>query len=116
MAITGCRGRRICRLSPAPFSAWLAISIAGGWLRAGRRPEQGAALFGAILDWQDYTGAVRDTAGARGMTDAAATDGRAFASRSLRLDTLVRLRWLAVVGQLSAVLFVHFVLQFPLPT
>ena len=50
------------------------------------------------------------------MTDSAATDGRAFASRSLRLDTLVRLRWLAVVGQLSAVLFVHFVLQFPLPT
>jgi two-component system sensor histidine kinase RegB len=50
------------------------------------------------------------------MTDAAApNDARGFASRSLRLDTLVRLRWLAVGGQLIAVLFVRFVLQFPLP-
>jgi two-component system sensor histidine kinase RegB len=51
------------------------------------------------------------------MTDtAAAADTRNFASRSLRLDTLVRLRWLAVAGQLIAVLFVRFVLEFPLPT
>ncbi len=35
--------------------------------------------------------------------------------RGVRLRTLVRLRWLAVLGQLSAVLFVHFVLGFPLP-
>ncbi|WP_395687416.1 ActS/PrrB/RegB family redox-sensitive histidine kinase [Aestuariivirga sp.] len=33
----------------------------------------------------------------------------------LRLRTLVRLRWLAIVGQTSAVLVVHFVLGFPLP-
>ncbi len=33
----------------------------------------------------------------------------------LRLHTLVRLRWLAVVGQTGAVLFVNFVLEFPLP-
>ena len=34
---------------------------------------------------------------------------------SLRLDTLVRLRWLAIAGQTAAVLFVHFGLGFPLP-
>lgn len=34
---------------------------------------------------------------------------------NLRLDTLVRLRWLAVAGQTAAVLFVHFALGFPLP-
>jgi two-component system sensor histidine kinase RegB len=38
-----------------------------------------------------------------------------FASRSLRLDTLVRLRWLAVAGQAIAVLFVAEGLGFPLP-
>ena len=38
-----------------------------------------------------------------------------FASRSLRLETLVRLRWLAVVGQAAAVAFVAFGLGFPLP-
>jgi two-component system sensor histidine kinase RegB len=41
---------------------------------------------------------------------------RAFSPRSLRLDTLVKLRWLAVGGQTLAVLFVRFVLAFPLPT
>lgn len=38
-----------------------------------------------------------------------------FAVRSVRLDTLVRLRWLAVTGQLVAVLFVVAILGFPLP-
>jgi two-component system sensor histidine kinase RegB len=38
-----------------------------------------------------------------------------FASRSLRLETLVRLRWLAVVGQAIAVLVVSEGLGFPLP-
>jgi two-component system sensor histidine kinase RegB len=38
-----------------------------------------------------------------------------FASRSLRLETLIRLRWLAVVGQAVAVLFVEVGLGFPLP-
>lgn len=33
----------------------------------------------------------------------------------LRLHTLVRLRWLAIIGQAAAVLFVSFVLRFPLP-
>jgi len=36
-------------------------------------------------------------------------------SRSLRLETLVGLRWLAVAGQTVAVLFVQFGLEFPLP-
>ena len=33
----------------------------------------------------------------------------------LRLRTLVRLRWLAIIGQTGAVLVVHFALGFPLP-
>ncbi len=36
-------------------------------------------------------------------------------TRSLRLDTLVRLRWLAVVGQTAAVLIVNLGFGFPLP-
>ncbi len=36
-------------------------------------------------------------------------------ARRLRLDTLVRLRWLAVIGQAAAVSGVHLGLQFPLP-
>lgn len=36
-------------------------------------------------------------------------------TRGLRLQTLVRLRWIAVIGQTAAVLFVHLVLNFPLP-
>jgi two-component system, sensor histidine kinase RegB len=35
--------------------------------------------------------------------------------RSVRLDTLVRLRWLAVIGQTLAVLVVYWVLDFELP-
>ena len=35
-------------------------------------------------------------------------------SRRLRLDTLIRLRWLAITGQTIAVLTVYFVLSFPL--
>ena len=35
--------------------------------------------------------------------------------RTLRLDTLIRLRWLAILGQLSAVLTVKFGLDFELP-
>jgi len=36
-------------------------------------------------------------------------------ARRLRLDTLVRLRWLAIIGQSAAVTIVHFGLGFPLP-
>ena len=39
----------------------------------------------------------------------------ARSSRHLRLDTLVRLRWLAIAGQSLAVAGVHFGLGFPLP-
>jgi two-component system sensor histidine kinase RegB len=35
--------------------------------------------------------------------------------RSVRLDTLVRLRWLAVVGQTTAVVIVYWILEFELP-
>ncbi len=37
------------------------------------------------------------------------------AGRNVRLDTLVRLRWLAVIGQTTAVLVVYFGLDFELP-
>ena len=37
------------------------------------------------------------------------------AGRNVRLDTLVRLRWLAVIGQTVAVLVVYFGLDFELP-
>lgn len=36
-------------------------------------------------------------------------------SSRLRLQTIIRLRWIAVIGQLFAVLFVHFFLGFKLP-
>ncbi|MCG4691370.1 hypothetical protein L0N01_22615, partial [Phocaeicola vulgatus] len=36
-------------------------------------------------------------------------------ARHLRVETQVRLRWLAVGGQLAAVILVHFVLGFTLP-
>ncbi|MBI2714478.1 MAG: ActS/PrrB/RegB family redox-sensitive histidine kinase [Rhizobiales bacterium] len=35
--------------------------------------------------------------------------------RNVRLDTLVRLRWLAIIGQTTAVLVVHYGLDFDLP-
>ncbi len=35
--------------------------------------------------------------------------------RNVRLDTLVRLRWLSIIGQTSAVLVVYFGLEFDLP-
>lgn len=38
-----------------------------------------------------------------------------LARRNVRLDTLVRLRWLAVIGQTAAVVVVHYVLDFNLP-
>jgi len=36
--------------------------------------------------------------------------------RNVRLDTLVRLRWLAIIGQTTAVLVVEYGLDFDLPT
>src|SRR3954471_1963009 len=48
------------------------------------------------------------------MTNRPALEAR-HAGRSVRLDTLVRLRWLAVVGQTTAVLVVYYGLDFELP-
>jgi two-component system sensor histidine kinase RegB len=39
----------------------------------------------------------------------------AVPSRTLRLDTLIRLRWMALAGQATAVLSVYLILGFPLP-
>jgi two-component system sensor histidine kinase RegB len=35
--------------------------------------------------------------------------------RNVRLDTLLRLRWLAIIGQATAVLAVYYAIEFPLP-
>jgi two-component system sensor histidine kinase RegB len=35
--------------------------------------------------------------------------------RNVRLDTLLRLRWLAIIGQTTAVLAVYYAVEFPLP-
>ena len=43
------------------------------------------------------------------------SSNRLFDDRQLRLDTLVRLRWLAVAGQTVAILVVHVGLGFPVP-
>jgi two-component system sensor histidine kinase RegB len=40
---------------------------------------------------------------------------KSFGLGTLRLDTLIRLRWMAIVGQFAAVLGVHFLLGFPVP-
>ncbi|MEA2945189.1 MAG: two-component system, sensor histidine kinase RegB [Alphaproteobacteria bacterium] len=48
------------------------------------------------------------------MTDRPAMDTHRT-ERSVRLDTLVRLRWLAVVGQTTAVLVVYYGLDYELP-
>jgi two-component system, sensor histidine kinase RegB len=42
-------------------------------------------------------------------------DLRFSPQRNVRLDTLVRLRWLAIIGQTGAVLVVHFGLEFDVP-
>src|SRR5947209_2852546 len=47
------------------------------------------------------------------MTDVSALEARRT-GRSVRLDTLVRLRWLAVIGQSTAVLVVYFGLDYDL--
>ena len=48
------------------------------------------------------------------MTDIAATDFR-HPRRYVRLDTILRLRWLAVLGQLAAIFIVAHGLEFDLP-
>ena len=42
-------------------------------------------------------------------------DQQSSRTRGLRLQTLVWLRWIAVIGQTAAVLFIYLVLGFPLP-
>lgn len=48
------------------------------------------------------------------LTEQMPDDGRT-SSRTLRLQTLVRLRWLAVGGQSIAILIIAFILKFPMP-
>src|ERR1700690_81159 len=48
------------------------------------------------------------------MSDIAALEA-VSPTRSVRLDTLIRLRWLAIGGQVAAVIFVDRALGFELP-
>src|SRR5260221_1748292 len=48
------------------------------------------------------------------MTEIAATDFR-HPRRYVRLDTILRLRWLAVLGQLAAIFIVAHGLEFDVP-
>jgi two-component system sensor histidine kinase RegB len=50
-----------------------------------------------------------------GMLEDAADQVHLPRRRNVRLDTLLRLRWLAIIGQTTAVLVVHYGLDFPLP-
>ena len=43
------------------------------------------------------------------------TDARDLLRRNVRLDTLVRIRWLTILGQTGAVVVVHYGLDFTLP-
>ena len=49
------------------------------------------------------------------MLDDAADQVHLPRRRNVRLDTLLRLRWLAIIGQTTAVLVVYYGLDFPLP-
>ena len=87
------------------------------------------AAASARLHWQLVPG-VRSTVSARrtefvsrqkcaaklraGMTDIAASDFR-HPRRYVRLDTILRLRWLAVLGQLAAIFIVVQGLEFDVP-
>ncbi len=56
-----------------------------------------------------------DLAGSRGQSGQANASGDALPGGRLRLSTLVRLRWLAIAGQTTALLIVHFWFSLPLP-
>jgi len=68
--------------------------------------EENAYRFAA---WRSrMSGAYRRMAVATHMPDP-------MQARLLRLNTLIRLRWMAIVGQSAAVIFVAYSLKFPLP-
>jgi len=73
--------------------------VNGGGLRA--EPENGLTLFAKLL----Y----------RPVMDAKLSRPEPRRIHHLRLNTLIRLRWLAIIGQSAAVLFVAYWLEFPLP-
>lgn len=50
-----------------------------------------------------------------GMTVAASPAEPSVETRALRLDTLLRLRWLAVAGQAGAIVVTRYALEFPVP-
>ncbi len=60
-------------------------------------------------------GAARAPSGTLRYTKMMTFEESSSRTRGLRLQTLVWLRWIAVVGQTGAVLFVNVVLGFPLP-
>src|ERR1700736_2294731 len=68
---------------------------------------EGPAVF-AASSFRNFN---RRTAWVPGMTDVAASDFR-HPRRYVRLDTILRLRWLAVLGQLGAIFIVVQGLEF----
>ncbi len=68
-----------------------------------------AETFGSANLWSEPCAAKLD-----GMTDVAASDFR-HPRRYVRLDTILRLRWLAVLGQLAAIFIVAQGLEFDVP-
>lgn len=68
-------------------------------------------MLGTMADQSTYSDQQAQLTGARAFTPPRIQPD----SNRVRLQTSVRLRWLAVVGQALAVIFVRFVLGFPLP-
>src|SRR5712691_3189790 len=81
-------------------------AIAAASARLWRIP---AETFGSTNLWSEPRAAKLD-----GMTDVAASDFR-HPRRYVRLDTILRLRWLAVLGQLAAIFIVAQGLEFDVP-
>ena len=75
------------------------------------------ARFSRVVPRQDCapTGAANEPVSEMPSQFQADTQLRQHPRRNVRLDTLVRLRWLAVIGQTSAILVVHYGFDFTLP-
>lgn len=68
-----------------------------------------------MTDSVQHSGAPPSGANAAVVLPAAHAEPAGPAAERVRVQTMVLLRWLAIGGQLSAVLFVHYGLGFPLP-
>jgi two-component system sensor histidine kinase RegB len=76
---------------------------------------RGASLVARPLPASSIVARAWQDAAMRALTPNHALEPFPPLRRNVRLDTLVRLRWLAVIGQTGAVVVVHFGLDFTLP-